>query len=538
MPIYLYWGEDDYALEKAVQKLRATVLDPVWASFNYTQISGDRPDSLIEALNLAMTPPFGAGSRLVWLVNSPITQQAPATVVTELERTLTQIPDTSILLLTSAHKPDARLKTTKLLQEKASFQEFPLIPPWKTELLIQHVKQIAAEEHLKLTASAAQLLAEAVGNNTRLLYNEIHKLRLYQSDNRPLDTADIEALVASTTQNSLKLAEAISKGHTSNALELIIGLIARNEPALRIVATLVGQFRTWLWVKLLVNAGVKDEREIASAAEVSNPKRIFFLRQQVAALSLDQLLQTLPLLLQLELSLKQGADEILTLQSSIIQLCHLYQVKPSRFKKPWNSGIWMNFLELHRQKTVQNIYAIPRSLALLNRIMLNSSRFLTSTELNQMLSQSLLVTTLSTLGVLAGVIPSLSERFTLDWQTTAQAQSVNGEQASNFVRSILEIERTREATLRNIGASVAGVECDVSSGVVRNINSFPADARSPIQNFCKQSQGILQQNGLSASEFSQLRNAFSSNPRQYPQITSSFQQMCQDSRYSGLQICR
>ncbi|MDB9460227.1 DNA polymerase III subunit delta, partial [Dolichospermum circinale CS-545/17] len=34
MPIYVYWGEDDFAMEKAIVILRERVLDPLWASFN------------------------------------------------------------------------------------------------------------------------------------------------------------------------------------------------------------------------------------------------------------------------------------------------------------------------------------------------------------------------------------------------------------------------------------------------------------------------------------------------------------------------
>jgi DNA polymerase-3 subunit delta len=78
------------------------------------------------------------------------------------------------------------------------------------------------------------------------------------------------------------LAAAIRAGDTATALALVAELISRNEPALRIVATLIGQFRTWLWVKLMMDTGQgssKGEnalRLIAQAAEISNPKRIYF----------------------------------------------------------------------------------------------------------------------------------------------------------------------------------------------------------------------------------------------------------------------
>lgn len=39
MPIYLYWGEDDFAIQKAVASLHDRVLDPQWISFNYASLS-------------------------------------------------------------------------------------------------------------------------------------------------------------------------------------------------------------------------------------------------------------------------------------------------------------------------------------------------------------------------------------------------------------------------------------------------------------------------------------------------------------------
>lgn len=57
MPIYLYWGEDDFTLQKAVASLRDRVLDPQWSSFNYTLLAPDQPDVIVQGLNQAMTPP-------------------------------------------------------------------------------------------------------------------------------------------------------------------------------------------------------------------------------------------------------------------------------------------------------------------------------------------------------------------------------------------------------------------------------------------------------------------------------------------------
>ena len=324
MPIYVYWGEDDFAMEKAIVILRERVLDPLWASFNYTSFPPEQTDSIVQALNQVMTPPFGAGGRFVWLMNTTISQNCPDHILAELQRTVKVIPPDSTLLLTSRNKPDERLKSTKLLKQFATFSEFPLIPPWKTELLVQSVQQAAQTLGLKLNPLVVELLAESVGNDTRLLYNELEKLRLYtQSSRKPLDVNIVSELVRNTTQNTLQLATAIRTGDTPKALGILNDLSNSAEPGLRIVATLIGQFRTWLLVKMMMETGERNPQAIAQFAEITNPKRIYFIQQEVKSLPLKQLILALPMLLELEVSLKQGASETSTLQTKIIELCQI-----------------------------------------------------------------------------------------------------------------------------------------------------------------------------------------------------------------------
>lgn len=323
MPVYLYWGEDDFAIAQAVEKLQNKVLDPNWLQFNYHQLSGDRPEMTIEGLNQVMTPVFGLGDRLVWLVDTNLCQQKPnADILDELERTLKVIPQSSHLLLTTSKKPDGRLNTTKLLSKYAVVKEFSLIPPWKTDLIAAQVRQVAQTKKLRLTPGAIELLTESVGNNTRQLWNELEKLKIYWGDNQqPLDTNTVAQLVLCNTQNSLQLAAAIRDGKTDEALGLVTDLINRNEPALKIVATLVGQFRTWIIVKLMQQSGNRDNKAIATAAGINNPQRLYFINQELKNTNSQQLLATLPILLELEYSLKSGGVALTVLQTKIIELC-------------------------------------------------------------------------------------------------------------------------------------------------------------------------------------------------------------------------
>jgi DNA polymerase-3 subunit delta len=324
MSIYLYWGEDEFAIIQAVTALQKRYLNPDWAGFNYEKVTPDQVDAVIQGLNLAMTPVFGLGHRCVWLVDTTLCQQCSDTLYIELERTLPAIPDTTILVLTSRQKPDGRLKSTKLLQKHADIREFSLIPPWKADLLLQRVMQVAKELSVPLTSESADLLVDAIGNDTRRLFSELEKLRLYAGETaQPITPAVVNTLVPATTQTSLQLAAMLRQRNTAQALALVTDLINHNEPALKIVATLIGQFRTWLWVKTLIESGERNEQAIAQAAEIGNPKRVYFLQQEIKATSLSFLISAMRILLELEVSLKQGAEVITTLQTKVIELCNV-----------------------------------------------------------------------------------------------------------------------------------------------------------------------------------------------------------------------
>jgi DNA polymerase-3 subunit delta len=323
MPAYLFWGEDDFAIAREAEKLHRQVLAPDWVQFNYDKLAGDNSDRLIEGLNQAMTPVFGMGGRLVWLVETNICQQCSEALLSELERTVVNIPDSSHLLFTSSKKPDRRLKSTKLLEKHARVREFPLLSPWKTDELAQQVRLVAEEIGVRLSLDAVDLLVESVGNNTRLLWGELTKLSVYAAE-KTIARREVASLVNVNTHNSLQLALAIRNGQTARALGLVADLLDHAEPALRIVATLVGQFRTWTLVKLKIEAGEKDEQAIATTAEIGNPKRVYFLRREVNNLSSKQLLNTLPLLMELEWSLKQGAEPLAALQTKVVEICSLF----------------------------------------------------------------------------------------------------------------------------------------------------------------------------------------------------------------------
>jgi DNA polymerase-3 subunit delta len=325
MPFYFFWGEDSFNLDLEVKSLRAKVVDPLWQDFNFVQFAGDDGQAHSMALSEVMTPPFGSGARLVWVKESTLAQQCPEPLLSELKRVLPKIPESGHLLFSSSKKPDSRLKSTKFLQSVGQFKEFSLISAWNNEEIAQHIKRLAVEKGLKLTPDAIELLAQGIGNDSRAIWHTLEKLSLYQlSYQQPLSAQEIAPLVNISTQNSLQLATAIREGKTSSALQLVEDLFNQNEPALKIVATLVGQFRTWTLIKLQLEHGEKDDNTIATFAQLNNPKRLYFLKKEIQSTSAKKLTATISLLLELEYGLKSGNDPLIIFKTKVIQLCNIF----------------------------------------------------------------------------------------------------------------------------------------------------------------------------------------------------------------------
>lgn len=323
MPIHLLWGDDEAARTRAVEALVAELVDPAWAAINLSRLDGNEPDQAARALEEARTPPFGAGARVVLLQRSPFCNQCPAELADQLEDALGLIPPSCHLLLINPAKPDGRLRTTKALQklvkaDQASERSFALPSLWDGAGQVELVARTARELGLQLEPDAAEALSAAVGNDSARLAGELEKLSLYpggpeEGKNSPSDggvitLAAVRALVGGHSTTALAVGDALLAGQAAEAIALLDDLLAAGEPALRIVATLSGQIRGWLWVALLDRQGEQDVAAIAKAAGIGNPRRIYVLRRQIRGRSPERFLHLLGQLLEVEADLKRGAE--------------------------------------------------------------------------------------------------------------------------------------------------------------------------------------------------------------------------------------
>ena len=310
MPIHLLWGDDAAARARAIDALIGKVVDPSWSSLNLSRLDGADAGQALQALEEARTPPFATGERLVLLQRSPFCNGCPTELADRFEAALELIPDSSHLVLVNSAKPDGRLRTTKALQKRIKNgldqeQSFPLPAAWDGKGQRQLVQRTAEALGLKVEPDAIDALVEAIGTDSARLESELRTLSLRDTS---ISAARVQELVGGRSTNALAVGDALLDGNPGEAIARWDALIEAGEPALRIVATLTGQIRGWLWVSLLEQRGERDVAVIAKAAGIGNPKRIYVMRKQLQGRPPKRFLSLLGRLLEVEARLKRGAQ--------------------------------------------------------------------------------------------------------------------------------------------------------------------------------------------------------------------------------------
>ena len=321
MPIHLIWGDDSAAIDREIESLIEKIIDKNWSAINYSRFDGNDTNQNYQALEEIRTPAFGSGGRVIVIRNNTICNGCSSELSKLFETTINLIPNNSYLILHNQNKPDGRLKTTKILfkliKEKKATEKYCKLPaPWDQAGQEAIIKSIGENYNLKINDKAMSLLTISLGNDSTRVKAELYKISTLlgskdncsQKESLLVTEKIVEELVDGIKTNALQIGESILHMDIGDTITKLDALINQGEPALRILATLTGQVRGWLWISLLAEKGERDVKVIAKAAGINNPKRIYILRKQIEGMSSNIFLRLLSALLDVEIALKKGVN--------------------------------------------------------------------------------------------------------------------------------------------------------------------------------------------------------------------------------------
>ena len=332
MPIHIIWGNDLNAQNTFIQQLVDKEVSETWKEVNVTNLNGDDDEQINQAMEGVLTPPFGDGSRIIILKNNPMFTTKNEALRIRFEKIYNNIPNKTYFILQNTRKPDSRLKSTKFIQQLikenlASEKSFVLPEIWDYEGQKRYLQEVAHSMNIKLVDNAAELIIDSVGNDSFKIMNELSKAKTYLSAIEHnsispfiLKGNDVEKIFFDHQSNIFKIIDHLLRKNILKSLIEIKYLLLKGEPALRLNAGLISQIRIHMIVKLSSNYEGDNLNKICNLANISNPKRIFFIRKKVMNVSQEYLIDLMSNLLDIESLLKRGNNPINVFTEKLINL--------------------------------------------------------------------------------------------------------------------------------------------------------------------------------------------------------------------------
>ena len=265
--IHLLFGGDELSLQECVDSLKATVEPEELRDVNVSSLDAQSL-SLEELKATCDTVPFLAERRLV-VVRGLLSQfearpgargGSGASPVESrrlgawegLAEYLPQVPESTDLVLIDDRLSDRNSMLARI-RPLAQVTTFPL----PTGGALRQWIQARAEKHqVDIEPRAAATLAEAVGNNLRVLDLELQKLSL-RCWGRTAAAQDVEELVAYAKEASIFVAvDAVIEGRPGVAIRLVHQLLDSGRPATYVLSMIARQVRLLLLAKDLKAQGV------------------------------------------------------------------------------------------------------------------------------------------------------------------------------------------------------------------------------------------------------------------------------------------
>lgn len=335
--IYLFHGEDELTRSEELAKAKKRLGEPALASLNTTVFDG-RKMNLVSLIQTCDALPFMSERRLVIVEDfwsrfeppkgskakekQPKISTADTALITGLQEYLPRLPKTTLLAFVESQT----LSPTNPI--------FTTLPSDKKQVYVKECKPLAErdlgrwiEQRMKakggeIAPQAACELARFVGNELRLLDQELEKLLAYVGFQRPVTVSDVHKLVnEAQTNNVFALVDAIGLRRRERAVRYLHELLESGASPAYLLSMIERQFRILLQVKEL-QAQKFPPSQIQASLEISHAFIVEKSLKQAQNFSMERLESIYSQLAEVEQTIKTGQiDELLALDLLAVELC-------------------------------------------------------------------------------------------------------------------------------------------------------------------------------------------------------------------------
>lgn len=249
MAIYFIHGEEDFNIEKEIEKLKGS-LDKNFLEMSFKTYDNPKFPELISILR---TQPMMFGKMLIVIncleyFSKTFDDKEIKEITQALENNTENLDIVFVAQLPrdEGKKLDSRKKFYKLLSKYNNI-ECATIPTYKTAELEGWIRKQAQSKKLKMTQDALSAMVSQIGNNLRLIDKELDKLQLAAY---PENTVNAQMVKENCISNEdlFAFSDYIMAGEKDKALREYRKLLDKKY-CLEIVSTLQTMLRRWIVLK-------------------------------------------------------------------------------------------------------------------------------------------------------------------------------------------------------------------------------------------------------------------------------------------------
>ena len=187
MPIHFLWGDEDFLIERAINKLKKEILGNDVNELNYKSV--DNPN-FAQFCELIRTNAMMFGDVVIqikcqkYFLESKSKEKLDDKQVAELISGLNNVSSRVHLILVcptprgEKKKPDSRKKLYKEVLKLTKPEEFPSYRSYEEYKLIPIIKKMADDIGLRIGQNESSLLIQTVGSSLRDISVQLEKLKL------------------------------------------------------------------------------------------------------------------------------------------------------------------------------------------------------------------------------------------------------------------------------------------------------------------------------------------------------------------------
>ncbi len=314
LPLYLFFGEEEFLIQEAVDLIISKVVDPGARDFNFNTLYC-KDTSSSELVNLCQTLPFLSEKRLV------IAKEIDVFKAADLEELIPYLndpsPSTCLLMLSNQPRFEKKAVTSAVEAHGAVTRFYALLD----REIVAWIEEWARTRGLSIRRDAAQFLWQTLGNDLQKIINELEKVRISLKEKKILTLDDVKTVVGDFREySSFDLAAAIGQKNSEKAFLILSRLIQEGEAPVGLLGSIAWNFRRLMQAKTMEAAGVRPD-------DITKKLRIIFhqaglFKEQMRCYTLDELREVFAVMLSTDKALKSsGLNGRLILERMILRLC-------------------------------------------------------------------------------------------------------------------------------------------------------------------------------------------------------------------------